>query len=184
MTAVEIVLIAVGLAMDAFAVSLAAGTTAHLRGVRPVFRLSFHFGLFQAMMPVLGWLGGVGLAALVSKAAPWVAFVLLAVVGARMVRSGLGGGEELDSGDPTRGWTLVGLSVATSIDAFAIGVSLAMLGVDIWTPSVAIGLITAAMSVAGIRLGRWLGAGFGRRMEIVGGLILIAIGIRILLERG
>jgi putative Mn2+ efflux pump MntP len=79
---------------------------------------------------------------------------------------------------------LVGLSVATSIDAFAIGVSLAMLGVDIWTPSAAIGLITAAMSVAGIRLGRWLGAGFGRRMELVGGVILIAIGIRILLVRG
>ena len=184
MTLIDIVLVAIGLAMDAFAVSLAAGTSAHLRGVRPAFRLSFHLGLFQFMMPVLGWIGGVNLAGLVSSVAPWIAFALLVVVGARMVRSGLGHERGTTGGDPTRGLTLVGLSLATSIDAFAVGVSLAMIGVDIWYPSVVIGIITGALSLVGIRLGRWLGAGLKKRMEVAGGLILIGIGVRILIVRG
>lgn len=179
----SILLIAVGLAMDAFAVSLAAGTTTHARGFRPLFRLSFHFGLFQFMMPVMGWYLGVHVASYILKVDHWVAFALLAFVGIRMIRSGLGGERESWQKDPSRGTTLVMLSVATSIDALAVGLSLAMLQIDIWFPSVMIGVVTSSLSLLGIALGRRLGDSFGRPMEIVGGIILLLIGFRILLTR-
>ncbi len=179
MNPAEMILIAISLAMDAFAVSVAAGTAGALSG-RAVFRLSFHFGLFQFMMPVLGWYAGSHVAPLISAFDHWVAFALLVFVGARMIRGGL----EPESGtvpkDPSRGITLVVLSVATSIDALAVGFSIAMMEVAIWYPAVTIGVITSAMSLAGIRLGRFFGRKLGPRMEIAGGIILIAIGIRIL----
>ena len=146
---------------------------------RQVFRLSFHFGLFQGVMPVLGWLAGFGLVRYIEAVDHWIAFGLLAFVGIRMIRSGASGSDELKY-DPSRGWSLVTLSVATSIDAFAVGLSLAMLQVEIWYPCMVIGLITAALSVIGIFLGRILGSMAGRWMEVAGGCLLILIGIRIL----
>lgn len=179
---VEIFLIAVGLAMDAFAASLAAGASPAVRGRRAYFRLAFHFGLFQALMPLVGWSLGVGLARFIAPLDHWVAFGLLAVVGSRMAVAGLAGAPEERSGDPTRGWTLVLLSVATSIDALAVGITLAMLRVGILGPTLVIGVVTAGLSLLGIRLGRLLGARLGRGMEIAGGLLLIAIGVRILVS--
>ena len=178
----EIFGIAVGLAMDAFAVSLGAGATSFARGRRARFRLAFHFGLFQALMPIAGWLLGSSVARYISSVDHWIAFGLLALVGGRMVRDGFAGGERPPdtSRDPSRGMTLVLLSVATSIDALAVGLTLAMLEVTIWHAAAVIGVVTGALSLAGIALGNRFGTLLGRRMEVAGGFILIAIGLRIL----
>ena len=182
MNLAEILLIAFGLAMDAFAVCLGAGTTQHIKGPRPVFRLAFHFGLFQALMPILGWLVGSTIEPWIAPVDHWIAFGLLAFVGVRMIRSGLDTEGESHATDPSRGATLVMLSVATSIDAFAVGLSLAVLGVGIIYPSIIIGLVAGGMSLLGIFLGGRLGKTFGKRMEVVGGLILIAIGARVVIS--
>ena len=175
--------VAVGMAMDAFAVSLAGGAGGMLRGPRPAIRLAFHLGLFQFMMPVVGWYGGSQAVRLVGGFGHWVAFGLLAFIGARMIVSGLRPGiGDRSRSDPSRGWTMVGLSVATSIDALAVGVSLAMVGIDIWQPSVVIGVVTAALSLVGIAIGGRLGSALGPKVEIAGGLLLLVIGSRILAD--
>lgn len=176
----EITFIAVGLAMDAFAVSLAAAASGRAQGARAWFRLSFHFGLFQFFMPVIGWFAGSRVAPLVSAVDHWIALALLSFVGLRMIRAGLGAEEQLPP-DPSRGLTLVVLSVATSIDALAVGFSLAMLEVAIWIPSVTIGLVTASLSLIGLALGRRLSGRFGRYSAVAGGVLLILIGLRIVL---
>jgi len=166
--------------MDAFAVALGCGASGQARGARAGFRLAFHFGLFQFMMPVAGWAAGVRIERLVSAWDHWIAFGLLVFVGARMIRAGLNPRLETRPGDPSRGLKLVMLAVATSIDAFAIGLSLAMLRVSIWYPSVVIGVVTLGVSMAGFQFGSKLGARFGKRMEVAGGAILLLIGLRIL----
>jgi putative Mn2+ efflux pump MntP len=178
----EILLVALGLAMDAFAVSLGAGATRFVNGPRPVFRLSFHFGLFQALMPLLGWLAGAFVASYIAAFDHWIAFGLLGFVGARMIRSGLDREGECFEVDPSRGGTLVMLAVATSIDAFAVGLSLAMLNLNILYPAVVIGIVAAVLSMVGLALGHRLGCQFGKSMELVGGIILIAIGLRVVLS--
>ena len=182
MNLAEILLIAVGLAMDAFAVSLGVGTTRFADSARPRFRLAWHFGLFQALMPALGWLVGSAVARYIAPFDHWIALGLLAFVGVRMIRSGLSSDEESHPTDPSRGSTLVMLSVATSIDAFAVGLSLAIVHVPIIYPAVVIGVVTGALSLVGLLLGNRLGKTFGKRMEIVGGVLLIAIGIRIVVS--
>ncbi len=177
----DIFLIALSMAMDAFAVSLGAGTSPHANGHRPVFRLAFHFGLFQCLMPILGWLAGLTVANLITDFDHWLAFGLLAFVGARMIRAGLNPNGEEKAQDMSRGWTLVMLSVAVSMDALAIGLSLALLGVSIWMPALVIGIVTGLMSWAGVHIGNRLGKQFGKRAEIFGGIVLILLGIRILL---
>lgn len=182
-------LIAVGLGMDAFAVALGVGTLLKSISLHPTpsamlrasFRLSWHFGLFQFLMPIVGWLAGTSVVSYIAAYDHWVAFGLLAFVGGRMIHSAWHGDGAAFASDPTRGVTLVLLSVATSIDALAVGLGLAVLGVEIFYPSLIIGLTAAAMTVAGLHLGRRLGALFGRRMEFVGGLILIGIGVRVLI---
>jgi manganese efflux pump family protein len=178
----EIFLIAVGLAMDAFAVSLGVGTTRFAESARPRLRLAWHFGLFQALMPALGWLVGSAVNQWIAPVDHWIALGLLAFVGVRMIRSGLASDEESHPTDPSRGATLVLLAVATSIDAFAVGLSLALVGVPIVLPAVVIGVVTGSLSLVGLVAGNRLGKTFGKRMEIVGGVILIAIGIRIVIS--
>jgi len=183
MSLAEVLAIAVGLAMDAAAVSLGAAAANHASNGRATFRLAFHFGLFQFMMPVAGWAAGAAVASRIAAVDHWVAFALLAFVGGRMVWAGVkGDGRETFSRDPSRGVTLVLLSVATSIDALAVGWTLAMLGARIWYAAVTIGLVTGTLSVVAIRLGNRLGATVGRRMEVVGGVILLLIGTRILFQ--
>lgn len=175
--------IALGLAMDAF--SVAVGVSIALGGTsrRQTFRLAWHFGLFQALMPIIGWLAGASVRPWIERWDHWLAFVLLAAVGGRMiVDSFRGDGPETTTADPTRGWSLVVLSIATSIDALAVGLSFAALGVQVWTPAAIIGLTAAAMTVLGTVGGRALGARFGSRMAVVGGIVLIAIGLWILFE--
>ena len=175
--------IAVGLAMDAFAVSIGVGLTARQVSPRTTVRLAWHFGLFQALMPIVGWLAGLSVSRWISDVDHWIAFALLAGIGGHMIYQALWGDEEERAAkDPTRGASLVVLSVATSIDALAVGLSLALLGVDIWWPAVVIGVVAFVFTAAGLHLGNRFGALFGRRMEILGGLILIGIGVRILID--
>lgn len=174
--------IAVALAMDAFAVALAAGLTLPEMNGRHLFRLGFHFGLFQALMPVIGWLAGLTIQKWIAAYDHWIAFALLAFVGGKMIHEAFADDEETAASDPTRGWSLVMLSVATSIDALAVGLTLAMLGVSIWMPSLVIGLIAGILTVAGMLLGRRVSGIWGKRVEIFGGLVLCAIGLKILLE--
>ena len=161
MNILEILMIAVGLAMDAFAVSIAAGTSGRLDGKRATFRLSFHFGLFQAMMPLIGWYAGVHIAHLISAFDHWVAFGLLLIVGGRMIIASFKSEAETFDKDPSKGFSLVLLSVATSIDALAVGLSMALLGVAIWFPSVVIGLVAAGLTTLGLLLGNRLGGRCG-----------------------
>lgn len=176
--------IAIALAMDAFAVALGAGLTVDPVTGRHLFRLGFHFGLFQAMMPVIGWLAGIRLQRWIADYDHWVALALLGLIGGRMIAGALrkDDGERPVASDPTRGWSLVMLSVATSVDALAVGLSLAMLGVSIWVPAAVIGVICGALTVIGMLCGRRIGAAWGGRVEIGGGLVLIAIGIKIVIE--
>lgn len=181
MSLTAVFLIALSMAMDAFAVSLCSGVKIG-PGPRPVFRIAFHFGLFQALMPVVGWLFGNTIEPLVKSYDHWVAFGLLAFVGIRMIRSGLSKAEEEILKDPSRGWTMVMLSIAVSIDALAIGLSLAFLHVDIWNPALIIGLVTGALSLVGLRVGILFGKRFGKPVEVLGGLVLIGIGVRIVMS--
>ncbi len=175
-------LIAIGLAMDCFAVSLGVGTAGTAVGLRPTFRLFFHFGIFQAGMTLLGWLAGKTIVGYIASIDHWVAFGLLLFVGGRMIRSGLRKeGEAPAIPDPSRGLTLVMLSVATSIDALAVGLSLALLAVNVFWAALVIGLVSALLSLLGLLLGNQLGMRFGKSMEIVGGIILIGIGVRVLI---
>jgi manganese efflux pump family protein len=138
--------------------------------------------LFQFFMPVLGWFIGSNIVRIFSAVDHWIVLGLLGFIGYRMIRSGLNQKEDTFKGDPSSGWTLVFLSVATSIDAFAVGITLAMMHVSILYPSACIGIITATLSLIGLLIGHRLGERFGKRMEILGGVILIAIGLRVLVS--
>ena len=174
--------ISVGLAMDAFAVSIVAGLAVAPVTPRQMFRLAFHFGLFQFMMPIIGWLAGREVVVYISAYDHWAAFGLLALVGGKMLLEARHEKEPDRSVDPTRGLMLVALSVATSIDALAVGLSMAFIRVSIWIPSVVIGLVAATLSAIGIGFGSRLGPRWGRWAEFLGGIVLLLIGVRILLS--
>lgn len=173
-------LIAVGVAMDVFAVSLGMGTTGKTQTPRSIFRVAFHCGLFQGLMTFLGWLAGSTVANLIDGVDHWVAMGLLGFVGYRMIRSGFDPAYEPQSGDPSRGGTLMMVCIATSIDALAVGLSLSLIRVNILQSSLIIGIVTAAFGVVGLLAGSGLGLRFGKRMEVFGGVLLTLIGLRIL----
>ncbi len=178
----EVFAIAVALSLDAFAVSFAASAAGFTKNNRrAVFRLSFHFGLFQFLMPILGWALGMAIEPLIAAFDHWIAFFLLAVVGIRMIRAALHPDVETQQNDPSRGFTLVMLAIATSIDAMAVGLSMAMLNMNVWYPAIVIGIVTGGMSVLAIAGGNRLGSWLGQRAQLVGGIVLIAIGVRILI---
>jgi putative Mn2+ efflux pump MntP len=168
--------------MDAFAVSIAAGFLLSPVGPRQMFRLAFHFGLFQFLMPVIGWLAGQTVAGSFSVYDHWIAFGLLWYVGGKMFWESFHREESEPRGDPTRGLTLVTLSVATSLDALAVGLSMALLRCSIWGPSVVIGIVAAAFTTVGITFGGRLGPRLGRWAELAGGIILMTIGAKIVGE--
>jgi putative Mn2+ efflux pump MntP len=176
----EILLIAIGLALDAFAVTLGATGSGQAKGHGAAFRFSFHFGLFQGLMPIAGWYAGRSVIHWVKSFDHWIAFALLLFVGARMIASSFDQRAEIIRFDPSRGASLVMLSVATSIDALAVGISLAMVDFAIWVPSLIIALVTSALCAAAYPLGTRLGMRLAKRMSFAGGLILFFIGARIL----
>ncbi|MBN2290064.1 MAG: manganese efflux pump [Candidatus Glassbacteria bacterium] len=177
-----ILLVAVGLAMDAFAVAVAVSLKLQRLSFRQIFRLSFHFGLFQFLMPVLGWSAGAWIERWVSSFDHWIAFGLLAFIGGRMIFESGQGNQHLERSDPTRGWQLVALSVATSIDALAVGLGLGLLEVSIWAACIVIGIVATAFTIIGMQFGRLVKPGTAARLEILGGLVLIGIGVKILLS--
>jgi putative Mn2+ efflux pump MntP len=174
--------IALGLAMDAFAVALGCS----LRGLtrRQSFRLAFHFGLFQFFMPLIGWSAGKGIESRIMAFDHWVALGVLVFVGGKMiVESSRRRAEDAGpTSDPSRGSRLFLLSVATSIDALAVGLSLAVLESGILYPAAVIGVVAFLMTLAGTAAGPRLGRLAGRRAELAGGIILILIGLKILLD--
>lgn len=183
MDALTILGTAVALGMDAFAVGAAVAASLENVTGRHLFRLAWHFGLFQFLMTVAGWLGGDGLSTFMGGVSNWIAFGLLSLLGINMIRTASHAEDAPENFDPTRGWSLVGLSVATSIDALAVGVSLGLINVEIWTPSIVIGCTALVMTFIGMKLGDRVGMHLGRWAERIGGIVLIAIGVRILIEQ-
>ena len=178
---ITVILIAIGLAMDAFAVSIARGVSVNKNKLRSAIILSSLFGGFQAMMPVIGWLAGLGLKDIIMGVDHWIAFGLLAFIGTKMIydtTKGVDGNEE----DITLIAALT-LAVATSIDALMVGLSFAFLEeTSILVPILIIGIVTFALSFVGVIFGSGMGRFFGKNVKILGGLILILIGMRILIE--
>jgi putative Mn2+ efflux pump MntP len=174
--------VALGLAMDAFAVSLGVGTCQKAGDSRSQFRLFFHFGVFQMGMTILGWMAGNTISKFIQDYDHWIAFALLLYVGINMIRSGVNEANESYPSNPSKGRLLVILCVATSLDALAVGISMAMLGTPVMLPAIIIGVVTSMLSAIGLRVGDNIGKSFGKRVEIFGGLLLIGIGIKILVE--
>ncbi|MFH1051050.1 MAG: manganese efflux pump MntP family protein [bacterium] len=175
-----VILIAFALAIDAFAVSFAAGTYFGKATSRQKFRLSFHFGLFQFLMPILGWIAGSEVVKIIEKYDHWVAFVILVIIGGKMIFDALMNGTNVLTKDITKGFSLINLSVATSIDALAVGFSLGIVNSEIIFPSIVIGVVASSMSLIGIKAGEKLSSFFGRKIAVLGGVVLILIGIHII----
>lgn len=179
----SVLLIAVGLSADCFAVALAASTSGRSTSPLDALRVCLAFGVAQAVMPVLGWLAGRTLVELISDYDHWVAFALLLIVGGHMIWESFHADEGEGRGrDFSRGVTLLVLAVATSIDALAVGLSFAFLSVSIVVPVVTIGVVAALITGVGFLVGRRASRVLGKRAETLGGVILIAIGLRILLS--
>ncbi len=178
----SILVIAIGLGMDAFSVAVGVGAAARTISFGPVFRLSFSFGLFQVLMPMAGWFAGMSVANIIAGYDHWVAFGLLAFVGGKMIAESFNDEARVYTVDPTKGLTLIVLSVATSIDALAVGLSFAFLKIPVIYPSIIIGIVAFLMTAIGMFFGEKLGKIVGKRVGILAGLILIGIGVKILIE--
>ncbi|MDD4356015.1 MAG: manganese efflux pump MntP family protein [Smithellaceae bacterium] len=182
MSLLTIFILAVGLGVDAFSVAIGIGAANKARSWLPVIRLSFAFGIFQFVMPLIGWLAGSTVVELIENFDHWIAFGLLVLIGGKMIREGF---EEENAGereDQTRGWPLLLLSIATSIDALAVGFSISLLKTPVLFPALIIGVVCFVMTAVGMIFGKGLAKIFGRKVEILGGLVLIAIGVKILIE--
>jgi manganese efflux pump family protein len=173
--------LAVGLAMDAFSVSITRGMLLKCN-FKYALTIALFFGGFQALMPVLGWMAGEQLAVVVELWAPWIAFILLFLIGGKMIYEGLFQEENEEVCQIFSIKDILILSVATSIDAFAVGVTFAFLNTPILLPILIIGLVTFGLSFLGVYIGKNVGHLFEGKIEILGGLILIGIGLKILLE--
>ncbi len=177
----EILLLAVGVSMDAFAVSIGKGLSAKKVTWKEVLCVGLWFGGFQALMPVIGYYLGFSFAGLVEKVDHWIAFGLLLLIGANMIREALH--DEEKPADSSFGFrTMLILAIATSIDALALGISFAFLGTPLWRSVALIGVTTFAFSAVGLLIGKKVGNHFHKGAQILGGAILIAIGVKILLE--
>lgn len=176
----ELMLIAVGLSMDAFAVSVGKGLSVRQLNARHGLSVGMWFGGFQALMPLVGYGLGAAFASVVSRFDHWISFLMLGFIGINMIREACSGDEEIDPDFSLR--TMFVMAVATSIDALAVGISFAFLGVNILTAAAVIGVTTFLLSVIGLKVGNIFGCRYKSRAEIAGGLILIFIGVKILIE--
>lgn len=181
MELVTIVFIAVGLAMDAFAVSIVTGSIYRELHVKHVLRMATFFGGFQAAMPIVGSLVGLALRAYISAYDHWIAFGLLTLVGGKMIYESFAIESAEKNLHPSDLTVLLSLSVATSMDALAVGVTLSLLATSIVVAAAIIGAITFGLSYAGVEVGKRFGHFFETKIEILGGFILIAIGLKILI---
>ncbi len=197
MTLLSLFALALALAMDAFTVAVATGIRLGSVTGPQAFRLAFHFGLFQFLMPLAGWLLGLTVRGFIEQWDHWVAFALLAFIGVNMLREAASRQDGAAEGhrhsvapthlaDPTRGFSLLMLSVATSIDALAVGLSFSLLNMPVWFPAAVIGGVCCILTVLGLWLGQVLSHAeiLGHRAELAGGVVLLAIGFKILYEHG
>ena len=177
----EILLISIGLAMDAFAVSICKGLSMRTMNWKKTIIIGLYFGIFQALMPVIGYFLGATFESLVTKIDHWIAFVLLVFIGSNMLKETFGKNEEQHD-DSVDFKTMLILAIATSIDALAVGITFAFLQVNIILAVTMIGIVTFVISVIGVKIGNKFGNKYERNAEFVGGLILIFMGVKILLE--
>ena len=177
MSLIEVLLIAVGVCMDAFSVSVAKGISASRITLKHALIAGLWFGGFQALMPTIGYFLGISFSSLISDWDHWIAFVLLTLIGANMVRGSFSNDEEENVAHGFGFWVMFSLAIATSIDALAVGVSFACLDMSIWNPIVIIGFTTMMFSIVGVYLGHLFGLRFKHRAELFGGIVLIGIGI-------
>jgi putative Mn2+ efflux pump MntP len=173
----EVIVLAVALSMDAFAVSIGLGSKGNVRGLG--LKAGLYFGIFQALMPFIGYLGGKGILGWVEGYAPWIAFGLLALIGGKMIYEGFQEGIEEDIAAITHKVMLV-LAIATSIDAMAAGFSLTLLDIDPYLACLIIGVTTFGFSWLGVKIGERSGTWLENKAEIFGGVVLILIGIKML----
>ena len=177
----SVLLIGIGLSMDAFAVSLCKGLALKSPSVKSIVVVGLWFGAFQMIMPIIGYYLGSSFYSLISDYDHWIAFILLAVIGLNMIRESFS--DEEEGIDASLGiGTMLMLAIATSIDALAVGISLAMTGDSIFASASIIGLTTFVLSAIAVKLGSKFGDRFGSKAELLGGIILILIGLKILLE--
>lgn len=181
MSFIDLFLIAAALSMDAFAVAICKGLSVKKAGAGHVLTVGIYFGGFQALMPLVGFLLGFKFEKFIVSVDHWIAFVLLAVIGGNMIKEALGGKDD-EVNDSFSFKTMLPLAVATSIDALAVGISFAFLGVDIVTAALLIGVTTFVISGAGVVVGNIFGAKYKAKAELAGGIVLILIGLKILLE--
>ena len=182
MSLITICILAVGLGVDAFSVAIGIGATNDKKSWTPILRLSAAFGLFQFVMPIIGWLTGQTVVEIIASFDHWIAFALLVLVGGKMIREGFGKESDEEKADQTRGWQLLLLSIASSIDALAVVFSFSVLKNPILFPAVIIGIVCFVMTTVGMIFGKVLAKIFGKKVEIFGGLVLIAIGVKILID--
>jgi putative Mn2+ efflux pump MntP len=182
MNTLQLILLSLGLAMDAFAVSVASGIAIQNLRIHHALRIALAFGLFQAIMPVIGWLAGLALQKYVTGIDHWVAFGLLTFIGGKMIYEATRMEEAEEASNPLNLYVLLVLAIATSVDALAVGITFAMLGTAIMTPVVVIGSVTFVLCLAGVYIGDMFGHFFEKKIEIFGGVVLIGIGLKILLE--
>lgn len=182
MTLISIIIIACVLSMDAFAVSVVSGAVYKHLKVKHIFRMAFFFGAFQAFMPAVGYLAGMSIKAYVANYDHWIAFILLSSIGIKMIYESFKIESAKRDFDPANVFVLLILSVATSIDALVMGITLLFLRVSIITPTLIIGATTFLLSYAGVLIGKKFGHFFESRIEAVGGLVLIGLGIKILVD--
>ena len=178
---IELLFIAIGLSMDAFAVSIGKGLSVREIKMRHSMSVGVWFGGFQALMPLVGYCLGASFASVVADFDHWIAFVLLAYIGYQMIRESRS--DDFEDVDPDFSFrTMFAMAVATSIDALAVGISFAFLKVDIWTSVLLIGLTTGLFSMAGVHVGNVFGSRYKSTAELFGGIILVIIGVKILIE--
>ena len=182
MDLLTIILIALALAMDAFAVSIVSGIIINQVKVCHAIKIAVWFGIFQALMPLIGLFGGTNLKALISDFDHWIVFGLLLFIGAKMIYESFQPDSVEERSNPLDLKVLFTLSIATSLDAFAVGISFALLGIPIFTPIIVIGAVTFIMSFTGVWIGENGKRIFGKKVEVVAGLILIFIGVRVLIS--
>ena len=179
---INLILISISLAMDCLAVSIASGATATKPKITNAIKVGLSFGFFQAIMPLIGWAIGFSFRSLIENVDHWIAFSLLLIIGIKMLYEAFKKSPQNNKTDITRIPTLLLLSIATSIDALVVGISLSILDISIYLSILIIGLFAFTFSVSGYYLGYRIGKIIGNKVEVIGGIILIGIGIKILIE--
>jgi putative Mn2+ efflux pump MntP len=178
----EIILIAVGLSMDAFAVSITLGLSVKEPKAREIIIPGVFFGFFQALMPIIGYFAGTYFAGKIQEFDHWIAFVLLGIIGGKMIKESLSKKEEENNADYFQFMKMLVLAIATSIDALAIGVTFAFFNINIFKAAIIIGSITFFLSMIGVKIGNIFGAKFKSKAEFIGGAVLVLLGIKIVIE--